>query len=455
LGNFSGGTAASQSHAWRITNLDTTPVITAINGTGINTLPDVPINGLVVDPQKSTRVFAGTDIGVFTSEDSGGTWSPYGQGLPRVAVFDIAIQNVKRVLRIATHGRGMWEIPLFAPTAANARISGQVTAGDGSPLAGVTMRLSGASEATAITDSSGNYRFSNAAPGGFYTVTPELANYTFSPADRSFSLVADKTDAVFTAEPDATITANAIDSSEYFVRQHYLDFLGREPEAGGLRYWSDRLAACHGDAGCLRATRIDVSAAFFQSQEFADTGSYVYRIYRGALGRQLRYNEFAADRAQVVGGANLETSKTAFANAFVQRAEFAQKYQDNQTAASFVDAVLATINDSVSVNLATEREALIARYNSGGSMAESRALVVRDLIDNTAFTTRVYNESFVAMEYYGYLRRNWDTTGFNFWMNVMNTTGDHRGMVCSFITSTEYQHRFGSVVSHSNAECGQ
>jgi hypothetical protein len=59
------------------------------------------------------------------------------------------------------------------------------------------------------------------------------------------------------------------------------------------------------------------------------------------------------------------------------------------------------------------------------------------------------------MEYYGYLRRNWDNTGFNFWLNVMNTTGDHRGMVCSFITSTEYQHRFSSVVSHSNAECGQ
>jgi hypothetical protein len=319
----------------------------------------------------------------------------------------------------------------------------------------VTVQLSGASSMTGITDSNGNYIFNGLQTGAFYTVTPELANFHFNPTSRSFSLVGNKTDAVFTAQPDATATANAIDSSEYFVRQHYLDFLGREPEANGFRYWTDRLAACHGDAGCLRATRIDVSAAFFMSQEFADTGSYVYRLYRGALGRQLRYNEFAADRAQVVGGPNLESSKTAFANAFVQRAEFAQKYQDNQTAASFVDALLSTMNDSVSVNLATERDALIARYNSGGSMAESRALVVRDLIDNAAFTTKVYNESFVAMEYYGYLRRNWDATGFNFWLNVMNTTGDHRGMVCSFITSTEYQHRFSSVVSHSNSECGQ
>ncbi|HEV7472436.1 MAG TPA: choice-of-anchor D domain-containing protein [Pyrinomonadaceae bacterium] len=344
---------------------------------------------------------------------------------------------------------------LVTPTAADAAIRGSILRSDGSPLAGVTVGLSGATSRTTITNRSGSYRFDGLGTGNFYTVTPELVNYHFSPANRSFSLVGIKTDAAFTADADATVTANAIDSSEYFVRQHYLDFLGREPEAGGLRYWSDRLTACHGDAGCLRTTRIDVSAAFFMSQEFADTGSYVYRLYRGALGRQLRYNEFAADRTQVVGGPNLEGSKTAFANTFVQRAEFAQKYQDNTNAASFVDALLSTMNDSVSVNLASERDALIARYNSGGSLTESRALVVRDLIDNAAFTNKVYNESFVAMEYYGYLRRNWDATGFNFWLSVMNTTGDHRGMVCSFITSTEYQHRFSSVVSHSNAECGQ
>jgi hypothetical protein len=116
LGNYSGGTSAAQSHVWRVTNLNTTPVITAINGTGLNIIPDVPINGFVVDPQQAARLFAGTDIGVFVSEDSGVNWSPCGTGLPRVAVFDMAIQNVKRVLRIATHGRGMWEIsvPVFS-----------------------------------------------------------------------------------------------------------------------------------------------------------------------------------------------------------------------------------------------------------------------------------------------------------------------------------------------------
>ena len=116
LGGYMGSTTSANSHVWKVTNLGTTPVLTAINGSGITGLPDVPVNGLAIDPLKTTRLFAGTDIGVYDSEDGGATWSPFGLGLPRVAVFDMGVQNVKRVLRIATHGRGLWEIGL--PTAA-------------------------------------------------------------------------------------------------------------------------------------------------------------------------------------------------------------------------------------------------------------------------------------------------------------------------------------------------
>src|SRR5712691_7539565 len=80
-----------------------------------------------------------------------------------------------------------------------------------------------------------------------------------------------------------------------------------------------------------------VSIAFFQSQEFQESGSFVYKLYQGALGRQLTYGEFSTDRQQVIGGPSLDASKAAFADAFVQRAEFAQKYRANTTADSFVD----------------------------------------------------------------------------------------------------------------------
>jgi photosystem II stability/assembly factor-like uncharacterized protein len=75
-----------------------------------NGIPQVPISSLAVDPQDSNSIYAGTEIGVYHSSDGGANWSPYGVGLPRVAVFDVKISNVQRYLRIATHGRGIWEI---------------------------------------------------------------------------------------------------------------------------------------------------------------------------------------------------------------------------------------------------------------------------------------------------------------------------------------------------------
>lgn len=75
-----------------------------------NGIPQVPVTGLAIDPQDSNILFAATDIGVYQSSDGGNNWAPYGTGLPRVAAFDVKISNVQRLLRIATHGRGIWEI---------------------------------------------------------------------------------------------------------------------------------------------------------------------------------------------------------------------------------------------------------------------------------------------------------------------------------------------------------
>jgi hypothetical protein len=454
---------ATAGQIWRTTNLNAgAPTWTSI-GNSANGLPNIPVNAFAVDVNDAGHpgvsvLYAGTDIGVYTSSNGGTNWSPFGTGLPRVAVFDMAIQPTSRLLRVATHGRGMWEKPLpFSPTAASATISGSVQTADGSPLAGVTMRLSGQKSATTITDSSGNYRFDNVDTDTFYTVTPALANFHFSPVDRSFSLLGNKTDAVFTATAEAIVTTNAIESAEYFVRQQYLDFLGREPEQGGFDYWTARLNECGGDADCIRSRRIDVSAAFFVEPEFQETGSFIYRLYRGALGRQLSYAEFSTDRQQVIGGPNLDTSKAAFADAFVGRAEFIQKYQTNTSAESFVDALLQTISGAGGGDLSSERSNLIAVYNSGGDLNASRSLVVRTLAENAAFSQAVYNEAFVLMEYFGYLRRGPDQEGYDFWLNVLNNRepGNYRGMVCSFITSIEYQKRFSPVVTRSNAECGR
>jgi hypothetical protein len=101
----------SDSHVWRTSNLGPSATWTAA-GSGI---PDVPVNAFVIDPNDSTHLFAGTDVGVYESTDSGTTWTPYGSGLPNAAVFDLAIGSPctsNEVLRAATHGRGVWEVPI-------------------------------------------------------------------------------------------------------------------------------------------------------------------------------------------------------------------------------------------------------------------------------------------------------------------------------------------------------
>jgi hypothetical protein len=95
------------NHIWKTTNLNGGPPTWTATANGI---PDVPVNALVVDPDNSNDVYAGTDIGVYRSTDAGATWNPFGLGLPKMAVFEMSIQDPFRVLRIATHGRGFWEI---------------------------------------------------------------------------------------------------------------------------------------------------------------------------------------------------------------------------------------------------------------------------------------------------------------------------------------------------------
>jgi Carboxypeptidase regulatory-like domain/Domain of unknown function (DUF4214) len=341
----------------------------------------------------------------------------------------------------------------LSPTANPTTVSGQITNNEGLPVVGAVVNLSGGQTRKTITDANGNYSFANVTGGDFYTVTPARANYSFSPANRSFSQLGNLTDAAFTGTSSGD-NANPLDTPEYFVRQQYVDVLSREPDEGGFNYWSDQILACNGDARCVNARRRDVAAAFFIEQEAQQTGSYIYDVYASALGRQPVFNEYKSDRQQVVGGADLDGEKTAFAQAFVQRAEFTAKYQSNTSAESFVDALLQSTQTS-GIDLSSQRDVLIAAYNSGGSMDQGRAAVVQALADNTAFKQSQYNAAFVLTEYFGYLRRDVDQGGYNFWLNVLNNAdpGNYHGMVCSFITSTEYQKRFSNVVSHNNTEC--
>jgi hypothetical protein len=91
-----------------------------ISGSGTGTLPDTPVNDLVIDPDDPSHftLYAATDVGVFQTTDVGTTWTPMNPaqagvpGLPHVTVLSLRLHEPSRTLRAATHGRGVWDFPL-------------------------------------------------------------------------------------------------------------------------------------------------------------------------------------------------------------------------------------------------------------------------------------------------------------------------------------------------------
>ena len=293
-----------------------------------------------------------------------------------------------------------------------------------------------------------------------------LTNDTYLNGDRTVNLtlsrptgatLAGQTTAVLTINDDDTSVpaVNPMDDPGSFVRQHYSDFLNRSPDQGGLDYWTNQIAQCGSAQICVRQRRIDVSNAFFYEQEFQETGAFVYRMYKASFGQRPTYAQFMPDRGRIIGGPQLAANKRTFAEDFVERPAFLSRYPLALTSGEYVDALNANTGNSLS---AVERDSLVNGLESNPA-AETRGSVLGKIAENGVFVDREYNSSFVLSEYFGYLRRDPDANGFQFWLDILNSfplrsiSGQH-AMVCAFITSREYQERFSSVVTHSNQECG-
>ena len=368
--------------------------------------------------------------------------------------------------------------------------------------------------------------------------------------------------------------ANPIDDTAFFVRQHYHDFLNREPDAEGLQFWTNEIEGCGADAQCREVKRINVSAAFFLSIEFQRTGLLAYLANRAAFGNAtngpqvpVRYADFVREvqalrRGYVFGrpGAEavLEANRRAYFDEFVARPEFVSKF-GAMTNEEFVSALLVSnnLNGTVgNVHVARLDAAqqvppgastatglfVLTRPSSGGSREATISLSLYDLSSpvtavhihgpapagagapaivtppagefadfnftftqeqlNDLFVGRLYvdvhtqnnpdgeiraqipvqrfrqdvltkalddrvltraqvlrivaefeelrqaefRRAFVLMQYFGYLRRDPDAEGYDFWLAKLNEfDGDYirAEMVKAFITSVEYRQRFG------------
>jgi uncharacterized protein (TIGR03118 family) len=416
-------------------------------------------------------------------------------------------------------------------------------------------------------------------------------------------------------------TTNPIDDASFFVRQHYLDFLDREPDPAGQAFWINQITSC-GDPTCVDQKRVNVSAAFFFSGEFQNTGFLAYLTHRAAFGSSasgspaaVLYGNFERDvqvlqKDYVFGAtgadAQLEANKVAYFSDFITRPEFVFKYPATLTNAQYVDAVLASAgidpanqrlfvatltnaqenpptnptasgggarpasfgtakfrlnaaqtamtftatinnidttgsqtadtNDNLTVahihagaavtpgtngpvvwgfvgspfndnnpndqafgplsqggvggnfsgkwdppegngttlaaqltnirtghayinfhtlqfgggeirgNIQSEtafRDSLVAGLDAA---TETRATVLRKIAENEELASNEFNKAFVTMQYFGYLRRDPDTSGFNFWLNKLNAFNGNfvnAEMVKAFLNSSEYRQRFG------------
>lgn len=286
------------------------------------------------------------------------------------------------------------------------------------------------------------------------------------------TLGAPTTTDIFVQDNDTTTTPTPIDQSSFFVRQHYIDFLNREPDTAGNNFWIDQIENCTPKPQCTEIKRVNVSAAFFLSIESQESGYLAYRAYKAAYGDatgqamvqgvpvqifvpMIRLNEFLADSHAIGEGViccstqaqqTLENNKVAYFNAFVLRQRFLTDYPLTMTPAQFVDKLNLRSGDVLSIS---ERNTLVTELQN---TQKTRAQVVRAVAEDSDMIRVEKNRAFVLMQYFGYLRRNpndpldTDYTGYKFWLDKLNQFNGNfvdADMVKAFITSGEYRHRFG------------
>jgi sugar lactone lactonase YvrE len=243
-------------------------------------------------------------------------------------------------------------------------------------------------------------------------------------------------------DDSSAATQNPVDGVGFFVTQQYIDFLGRLPDPFGFASWVGTLGGCpdggFGEFANPDCDRVHVSSGFFLSEEFRGRGYFAYKFYEVGLDRRPAYAEFMPDMVQVGGPqspASEVLSKAAYTDAFVQRQEFKNRY-DALSNDAYVNAL--EINGEVTL---TNKAALVDALNTN---QKTRAQVLREVVELQSVTDRFFIRAFVAMQYFGYLRRDPDTIGYDNWVAALTADpSNFRHMIFGFIFSDEYRHRFG------------
>jgi hypothetical protein len=207
---------------------------------------------------------------------------------------------------------------------------------------------------------------------------------------------------------------------------------------------------------------VHVSSGFFRSTEFGERGYWAYRFYAASLGRRPQFAEFLPELQQLSGSlssAELAARRADFIERFMQLPEFTNIYAgltDASHAAQFIARLEETARVTLPASATTGagqppqygRQQLIDLLSSGQFTA---AQTLQAFIEQKVVWDTYFYPAFVAMEYFGYLRRDPEPAGYDDWVDVLTNgrasagiqPGDYRHLIFGFIYSIEYRERFG------------
>jgi hypothetical protein len=220
VGGFNDNTPANPGHVFRVVcTVANCASFTWTDKTG--NLPDIPVDSIIVNPNFPSQVFAGSDFGLYFTDDitaNPPVWSRFNNGLPNVMIWDMTVDRGATTLALFTRSRGVyvWPLPLgpesplptavtvspaSGPYGGSAQLVAKLTSG-GNPVAGktLTFSLNGSVVGSATTDDIGNA-----------TVTANLGTIppgTY-PGAIGVSFAGDSTYATGSGSGDLTVTAGS------------------------------------------------------------------------------------------------------------------------------------------------------------------------------------------------------------------------------------------------------
>ena len=226
-------------------------------------------------------------------------------------------------------------------------------------------------------------------------------------------------------DPQPEVYNSSLDDDTAFVRQVYLDFLNREPEADGLTHWVGQL-----DVGMF--DRSGLVEQYLNSSEFGVTVSPVVRLYFTYYQRNPDYDGLMFWVNSYAAGMSLNDISVSFATA----QEFIDKY-GSLTNEEFVSKMYPNV---------------YGRQPDAGGLAYwtdmldtstlTRGQVMVEFSTSEEYLQLSANQLYVTMTYIGLLRRAPEQEGFEFWANSIDLGMPGLGLIDNFLASDEYASRF-------------